>query len=149
MTVGRPELCVSSVVTSGARLLLVQRATQPFERCWALPGGRVEAGEVVVAAAIRELYEETGLEGFCGPLIGWTDQMAVDHHFVILTFRIDVLDAVPLVPGSDALAADWVPFNQLAGLDLVPGLVDFLTEHEVLKDPHFPSELSAKLDPVD
>jgi len=45
----------------------------------------------MVAAVLRELREETGLEGICGPLVGWVERMGIDHHYVIADFRVDVL----------------------------------------------------------
>ena len=44
------------------RILLVKRHTVPFKGYWALPGGRVEAGETVEQTVIREVKEETGLD---------------------------------------------------------------------------------------
>jgi len=58
----RPILMVSAallVVGAEKRLLLLKRSDN---HCWGLPGGAVEPGEVVEAAARRELREETGLE---------------------------------------------------------------------------------------
>ena len=43
------------------RILLVKRATVVFKGYWALPGGRVDAGETVEQAVVREVKEETGL----------------------------------------------------------------------------------------
>jgi len=43
------------------KILLVKRATAPFIGYWALVGGRVEIGETIEQAVIREVKEETGL----------------------------------------------------------------------------------------
>jgi 8-oxo-dGTP diphosphatase len=53
---------VAIVEFSDKRILLVKRRTAPFKGYWALPGGRVEAGETVEQTVIREVKEETGLD---------------------------------------------------------------------------------------
>ncbi|MCP4852085.1 MAG: NUDIX domain-containing protein, partial [Actinomycetia bacterium] len=110
---GRPELCVGAVVVDEDRLLLIRRGTDPGRGRWSLPGGRVEAGEALVAAVVRELREESGLEGLCGPMLGWVERMGVDHHFVIVNFRVDILDDGSPTAGSDADEVAWTSFDQL------------------------------------
>lgn len=43
-------------------ILLVKRSTPPFKDYWALPGGKVNAGEAAEHAIVREVKEETGLD---------------------------------------------------------------------------------------
>jgi len=56
-----PKLVACSVVERDHGILLLRRATEPQKGKWVLPGGYVDRGEEVRAAAIRETVEETGL----------------------------------------------------------------------------------------
>jgi len=136
--IGRPELCVGAVVIEDERLLLIRRGTDPGRGRWTLPGGRVEAGESMVVGVLRELREETGLEGLCGPFVGWVEGMGADYHFVVADFWVDVLDDGPLRAGSDADEVAWVAFDELVHADLVEGLADFLVDQEIVPADVFP-----------
>lgn len=61
----RPMVTVDAAVFAHidgrTRLLLIQRKHEPYQGCWALPGGFVEIEEDLPEAAARELAEETGL----------------------------------------------------------------------------------------
>ena len=53
--------CVGVLTLDENRLLLVQRAIEPFKGYWDIPGGFLEAGEHPATGAVREVREETGL----------------------------------------------------------------------------------------
>lgn len=55
---------------SGGKILLVKRGTVVFKGYWALPGGKVDAGETVEEAVLREVKEETGLHAKIARKIG-------------------------------------------------------------------------------
>jgi 8-oxo-dGTP diphosphatase len=129
----RPEVCVGAIAVDTDRLLLIRRGQGPAAGEWSVPGGRVEAGEALAEAVVREMDEETGLEAVCGPLIGWVERIDDDYHFVILDFEVTVLDVTDPVAGSDAAEAMWVPLSEVAELRLVPGLAEFLHEHGILE----------------
>jgi 8-oxo-dGTP diphosphatase len=127
-----PELCVGAVAVLDDELLMVRRGRGPAAGRWSVPGGRVEAGELLAEAVVRETFEETGLESVCGPLVGWVERFDEGRHFVILDFEVTVLDPVPLRAGDDAAEAAWVPLAAVPDRELVDGLAEFLAEHGVI-----------------
>ena len=125
--------CVGAIVRDADRLLLVRRGTEPGRGLWSVPGGRVEAGETLAEAVVRELAEETGIEGVCGEMLGWVERIGEDHHFVILDFRVEVLEGTDPRAGDDAVEAAWVPLHEVAERPLVDGLAEFLAENGVIE----------------
>ncbi len=135
----RPEVAVGGVAVHDERILLVRRGRGPAAGEWSVPGGRVEPGETLHEAVVREVGEETGLEVVVTGFLGWVERIgdedeAGGYHFVILDFAVDPLepDADP-VAGDDAAEVAWVPLHELSGLRLVAGLLDFLEDTGVVE----------------
>lgn len=128
-----PEVCVGAVVVDDGRLLLIRRGHGPAAGEWSLPGGRVEERELLEEAVVRELAEETGVEGVCGDLVGVVERLGDGHHFVILDYQVHVLEATEPVAGDDAAEAAWVPLHDVAELRLTDGLAEFLHEKGILR----------------
>jgi len=128
----RPEVCVGAIAVSDDEILLIRRGHGPAAGRWSVPGGRVESGETLAEAVVRELREETGLEAVCEGFVGWAERIGEDHHHVILDFAVTMLSADAPRAGDDAAEAAWVPLHQVASLRLVDGLAEFLQEHGIL-----------------
>jgi len=131
VSVRRPEVCVGAVVVRDGRLLLVRRGRGAAVGKWSVPGGRVEWGETLAEAVVRELREETGLDGVCERSIGWVERIGADHHYVIVDFVVTVVGGT-LEAADDASDAMWVDIDDLSGWPpVVDGLVEFLADHGV------------------
>jgi len=108
-----PVPAVGVVCLRGDEVLLIRRGRPPRVGEWSLPGGRIEAGETVRAAALRELREETGVEA---ELLGLID--VVDGLFpeageeVLIDFAARWRSGAP-VAGDDAAAAAFHPLSMI------------------------------------
>ena len=128
-----PVLAVGAVAVVDDRVLMIRRGHGPAAGEWAVPGGRVEAGELLESAVVREVAEETGLDVVVDELLGWVERFDGDTHYVILDFRVTVLDPDrSLQARDDAAEAAWIPIAELDDYTIVEGLLDFLREHAVL-----------------
>ena len=129
-----PEVCVGAVAVVDGRLLLIRRGHGPAAGEWSVPGGRVEGGETLAEAVVREVAEETGLEAVCDDLGGGVERIGDDHHFVIFDFYVTVLDGPETTPkaGGDAAEAAWVPVDEIGHLRLAEGLIEFLHDHGIV-----------------
>jgi 8-oxo-dGTP diphosphatase len=125
-TAHRPQAGVSVCVVRDGRALLAQRSRQPLRGLWSLPGGRIEWGETLHEAALRELAEETAVEADICMLLDSVDVIqrdqtdAVQYHYVLTTFGA-VWRAGEARAGSDAAAVCWAASDDLDGLPMTPG----------------------------
>jgi ADP-ribose pyrophosphatase len=126
-----PQLAVGAVVFKNGQVLLVRRAHPPGMDLWAIPGGKVELGESLQAAAEREILEETGITIRAGePLYGFDgiDRDAnncIRFHYVIVDLSADYVRG-KIQPGDDAVEARWIGPGELEDLKISSETVTLL-----------------------
>lgn len=113
-----PVPAVIAVVLRGEEILLVCRKTPPDAGMWGFPGGKMEFGETIEQAAVRELYEETGVVAEPEGVLTVLDSFHKDadgtltHHFVLPAIACRWVSGNP-VAADDAAKAEWVPLHDL------------------------------------
>ena len=115
---------MTGIVIEDGKLLVLNQDTPNTGRSWSLPGGKLEEGETLAGALVREMKEETGLDVEPGRLLYVCDHLPGEGtHVVHMTFearRVGGADTAPI------RAVEFVPFASLASLgfsDRFTGLV--------------------------
>lgn len=123
----RPILAASIAVFRDGRVLLAERVNPPAADCFSLPGGLVEPGETLQAAALRELMEETGVTA---RILGFNDHVEVierdpdgrfARHFVVCSF-VGEWVAGEGSTGPEARRVLWAAPGDVDGLATTPDL---------------------------
>jgi len=122
-----PIVGVGAVVLKGDQVLVIRRANEPDRGRWAIPGGGVEVGETLAAAARREVAEECGLDVRLDDVCALYDLILPDaqgrtrFHYVLIHFRA-YYQGGELRAGSDSLAARWATWAEIQDLDMPDGV---------------------------
>lgn len=136
-----PMSGAEAAVFQDGKILLIQRSDKGL---WAVPGGLVDVGETLAAAALRELYEEVGARGRVIQLLGIFDsrlwQSRTKAHLFHAIFQVEILKGSTPAPSSEALAVQFFDQDNLP--ELAPGhalRVPFLFRlvRGEMRAPHF------------
>jgi ADP-ribose pyrophosphatase YjhB (NUDIX family) len=108
-----PLPVVSCIHCIDKSILLVKRGNKPYKGNWCLPTGFAETGESIEQAALRELQEESGIEG---KIINLVDVDSVkSRHYGDLTFITYEVEKVggTLFAGDDATEVRYFLIDKL------------------------------------
>jgi ADP-ribose pyrophosphatase YjhB (NUDIX family) len=130
-----PKLGASACVWKDGKVLLVLRAKPPLG-LWSLPGGRVEFGETAVAAAERELLEESGVTADLTEFVGLYEiiREMPPFHYAIACYG-GMWRSGEAQASSDALEARWAAPAELDSLDFAPNVREAIARARTLLGP--------------
>jgi 8-oxo-dGTP diphosphatase len=128
-----PKVAVGTIITADDddRIVLVRRAIEPGYGLWVFPGGYVDRGEEVTAAALREAREEAGLEVRLDGLINiYSDP---GRPLIIIVYRATRIGG-ELCTDEECLEARLfsraeIPWSALAFRSTHEALRDYLAGH--------------------
>ena len=113
------HITASGLMIKGGKVLLI---FHPYIKQWFQPGGHIDDGEFPIEAAIREVYEETGI--LCESIEGQLDPVDIDLHEIPANpkkgegahLHIDLLFVLQVIEERDSpedIQKAWVPFDQI------------------------------------
>ena len=106
----------TALVRRGSDVLLVaSKYPNHVEPLWNLPGGRQMPGELLTETALRELLEETGLQGSVRELCYVSESYDGETQITNVTFAVDAAGtpAVPTHGRDHVVSAQWVRAAEL------------------------------------
>jgi 8-oxo-dGTP diphosphatase len=113
------DLAILTVRENALEVLIITRANDPFRGMRALPGGFLRGDEDIPDAAVRELGEETGLDGtglHLEQLAAYGAPERDPRGRVVSVAYLAMMPDLPLpTAGSDASTAEWMPVAEVRG----------------------------------
>ncbi|MDH4210146.1 MAG: aspartate 1-decarboxylase [candidate division WOR-3 bacterium] len=104
---------VAFVLREGKEVLLIKRGVQPGKGKWALPSGFVEADELPQQTVIRELKEETGINGTLSHLIGvYTEPTKMYGNVLLIAYDVKYQTGKPRAR-TDTVDAKFFPLSKI------------------------------------
>jgi len=122
------DVVILTMVEGRLQVLLVRRGVEPFQGMWAIPGGFKRPLETLDEAALRELREETGVDGttLLRQFGAYGDPGRDPRMNVVTVAYLAVLRELgDVVPGTDAAGAALVQVS-----DVLDGKLELAFDHE-------------------
>ena len=126
MTIIKPYTLVLRGVLqdTDGRFLLMQRSVRGkgWPGKWEFPGGKVDPGEEIGAALVREWKEETGLDILVDHFVDAFEWEREQDRILYLVFRVKSVSSAPVLISDEHDAFGWFDRQAMRALDISPAL---------------------------
>ena len=115
---------VAVIVNADDQVLLTKRNIPPFKGEWVMPGGKIDLGEPIVQALMREVREEVGLEVEVGRLIDVFEHVTPgedNYHFIIIYYLCTPIFCDVAHNRDEVSEALWVGRDELVNYKMPAG----------------------------
>ena len=119
------------------KILMIKRAKGSYSGLWGFPGGKIEFDEHVSEAAVREIFEETGIESEFKKHLGFVSEHLMEDKKIIRHFLLHICELNPknteFVEGCEGELA-WFDLDNISRVKehLIPS--DFLIINNLIKN---------------
>lgn len=125
------------IIDEEDNILLMKRSKEPYKDYWCLPGGKIEFGETIQQACIREIHEEAGIVIEFRALKGILSEVVVDErgqmHVILFACEAHPLDKI--LTASDEGEVEWFSLHVLESMkDVIIPSDYYMIKEFILKD---------------
>ena len=121
---------VAAVIRENDKIFATQRGYGKFKDGWEFPGGKVEEGETLQQALVREIEEELDTKIKVGDLIETVEYDYPDFHLTMDCFWCKVLEGDLILKEHEA--AKWLGKEELLSVDWLPADIELIKKIQLL-----------------
>jgi len=130
------SVVISALIVDNS-LLLIKRIKGDYIGYWGLPGGKVEKDEHLSDAAVREIYEESGIESEFSEHLGFVSEHLIENGIILKHFLLHICELVPKTTEiREGIEGNlkWFNMNHLEEMkeNIIPS--DYLMIENMIKD---------------
>jgi ADP-ribose pyrophosphatase YjhB (NUDIX family) len=123
-----PRVIVGALIFDNQQRIFLMRSSGKFGDQWIIPGGKVDYGETVLTALLREIREETNLEIKDIKFVGIRELIEPQKHFVFLEHTAIAINTENIKLNSEATEFGWFAKSDLNTIDIAEPTLALIQE---------------------
>lgn len=124
-----PRAIVGALIFDEQSRLFLMQSAGKYQDQWIIPGGKIDFGESIRHALIREIKEETNLNISNIEFCGVRELIEPQRHFVFLEHRAQAINPTQVELNEEATQFGWFQKSDLTKISIATPTLALINEH--------------------